>query len=339
MQRIPGKRQTHVRRKRQKKRILLILSLFILIMGVAGLFFGTQIWNLISGGHKNLEQSRLRQREVELREDPFTVLLIGTDQRKPDSRDWRSDVLILVAVNPRTHSMKVVSIPRDTYVKIACADIKTRINSAAYYGFESGIGPIRCIRETVENLLQVPVDEYAKINFQGFENIVDLLGGVEVHVKQEFSQAAIGGRIVHFKLGPMHLSGSEALAYVRKRKGNGGGDLGRNDRQREVVAQLVDKLITVKGITKLPEISRTLGKNFEHSLSLTEMPTLAGVYQQIPKQNIETIELTFIPQKIRGMDLLILPDEERERLSRILKEHLELIPKGSANPGFSTEQP
>jgi LCP family protein required for cell wall assembly len=329
MHRVEQSRIDRVRRKRQKKWFIRILAfVFLTVLGI-GLYFGSQIWGVFAGSKNELKQSKLREQEVKIKEDPFTVLLIGTDQRKPTSRDWRSDVLMVVAVNPKTNSAKVVSIPRDTYVKIACKpDVKTKINASVYFGYETGVGPIQCVRETVENLLHIPIDYYARINFQGFTDIVDALGGVDVVVEKEFSQAMIGGGYAHFKPGPRHLNGREALAYVRKRKGFASGDLARNERQREVVSLLIDKIVSLDGITKFSEITDALGRNFEYSFDITELPALMSVYKKIPKKNIETIEFQVLFKKLpKSGDVVILPKNELNRVREILQKQLEYKPK------------
>lgn len=329
MQKVDKSRIDRVKKKNKKKWAIRIISIVSLVILGLGLYLGSQIWGVFANSQHMIGKSDLREKQVEIQKEPFTVLLIGTDQRKADSKDWRADVLMVAAVNPKTNSIKLISIPRDTYVKIAnSGGVKSKINSAVYYGYQNGIDPVQNIRETVENLLHIPIDHYALINFQGFEDIVDAVGGVEVDVKFPFMQRAIGGKKVYFEPGVQHLNGPEALAYVRMRKQDPKGDIGRNERQREVVAQLVDKLVSVDGVTKFSDVTKAVGRNFKYSFEMTKLPALIDVYRKIPKENVETIELQLIPQKIPGSgDVLVLQQEERDRVRQVLQQQLEFTPK------------
>lgn len=329
MQKVDKSRINRVKKKSKKKWVLRVLTIVSLVLLGIGLYFGSQIWGVFANSQHMIGKSNLREKEVEIQKEPFTVLLIGTDQRKSASKDWRADVLMVAAVNPKTNSVKILSIPRDTYVKIANTNgVKTKINAAAVYGYRNGVDPVQNIRETVENLLHIPIDHYALINFQGFEDIVDAVGGVEVNVQFPFMQRAIGGRKVYFEPGIQHLNGPEALAYVRMRKQDPKGDIGRNERQREVITKLVDKLASIDGVTKFSEITEAVGQNFKYSFEISKLPALINVYRNIPKENIETIELQVIPEKIPGQgDVLILKQEERDRVRQILQQQIDFIPQ------------
>ncbi|WP_124728449.1 LCP family protein [Staphylospora marina] len=330
IERVDQSRIDRVRKKRKKKWTIRVVSMVLVTLLGIGLYFGAQIWGAFADSKTELSKSKLRgEQEVKIKEDPFTVLFIGTDQRKANSDDWRSDVLMVVAVNPKTNSAKVISIPRDSYVKIACTKrTKDKITHSSIWGHRTGYGPVECIRETVENFLHIPIDYYARINFKGFEDIVDALGGVDVVVEKEFKQAMIGGKIAHFTPGPQHLSGPEALAYVRCRKGNAcGNDFGRNQRQREVVSQLIDKIVSLDGVTKFGEITKALGKNFEYSFDLTEMPSLMAVYKNIPKQNIETLQGEYYDMKVGSSLVIGWRQESLEQVRAALQQQLQFTPK------------
>jgi LCP family protein required for cell wall assembly len=313
-------------KKRKGKRIFLtLLSIFILLCACLGFMLVWQIWGAFANSGKKLPKSEMRSKQVEMKKDPFTVLLIGTDQRG-HQKNWRTDVLILAAVNPEKKSVKIVSIPRDLYITIPNTNgMKGKINWSAAYGTK--VGPVENTREAVENLLQVPVDSYAKINFQGFEDIVDALGGVDVNVKFPFHQRAIGGKMVYFEPGKHHLNGSEALAYVRMRHQDPRGDLGRNERQREVVSTLIDNIASTKGVFNFADVMKAVGDNFEMSFYLSDIPELIKLYRSIPKQNIQTIEAKVTFDKVPGVgDVDIMHPSERERISKILQDQLNFHP-------------
>lgn len=284
---------------------------------------------------KELKLSAKRTKKVDIEKDPFTVLLIGTDGRSAHTHNWRPDVLMIVAINPKTKSIKIVSVPRDLYVEIANTNgARDKINAAAAYAYQRKLDPVQNIRETVENLFHVPIDYYAKVNFQGFMDIVDVLGGVDVNVPFSFRAKTIGGKTAYFEKGPAHLNGSEALAYVRMRRKDPEGDKGRNKRQREVVQQLVDKLTSFDVVTKFPELVKTVSYNFEYSFSLSEIASLSQSYHE-SKNNIEEIVLKTTPSRkyIGGVYayIEILPEEEQKRISTILQQQIEYESSDSAN--------
>jgi LCP family protein required for cell wall assembly len=339
MRTLEKSRIDRVKKKQRKKWTLRILALVViaLIFGVG--FLGAQIWGVFANSGKHFAQSKLRDTQGNLKDKPFTVLLIGADQRGAHSKDWRSDVLILVAVNPKTKSAKIVSIPRDIYTMIPnSGGVKTKINASAYYGYKSGVGPIQNIREAVENLLQVPVDYYAKLNFQGFEDAVNALGGVDVDVKFPFHQQMIGGKMAYFEPGKHHLNGAEALAYVRMRHMDPKGDLGRNERQREVLTNLMDKIASVQGVFNFGDVLKAVGDNFEMSFKPSDIPSLVDLYRQIPKQNIESIAMKVTFDNVPGVgDVDILHKDERDRIRKILQDELNYHPKTEKIQGNGTD--
>lgn len=328
---------------RPRKKVYIFLSIFMVSLMILGGCFGYQfIENKELMHSKKLKLSNKRSTEVNIKKDPFTVLLMGTDGRSAKTHNWRPDVLMLAAINPQTKSIKLVSIPRDTYVEIAnTGGVKDKINSSAAYAYNQQIDPVHNVRETVENLLNVPVDYYAKVNFQGFMDIVDALGGVEVNNAFPFRAKEIGGNTVYFKKGSAHLDGSEALAYVRMRHDDPNGDFGRNKRQREVVQALVDKLISFNTVTRFSSIVQTVSTNFIHSFSLTEIPAIAKIYGE-SKNNLQTLSIkTESGRKyLGGVHVYVekLSNKERLQISQLIQKQLNYTPKINRDIEFSYEQ-
>ncbi|SHE96165.1 transcriptional attenuator, LytR family [Seinonella peptonophila] len=313
--------------ERRKWAIRALVFIIVVALGSA-VYAGTQIWDAIAKGQDELEKSKLREGQIDMDKDPFAILLIGSDARKEGGHNWRPDVLIVAAINPKKKSMKMISIPRDSYVEIANTNGgKAKINHAALYGYQHGVDPVKNTRETVENFLHIPIDYYAKVNFKGFMDSVDVLGGVDINNKKAFSQGTFGGGKLFFKLGPQHLDGEHALAYARMRKKDPRGDLGRNERQREVLNQLVDKAISLGGITKFSELTQKVGANFSYSFKPTEIPSLIAIYKSIPKKNTETLNLKVTNGRRDRQDVVLVDKQDSERISKILQEQLEWKPK------------
>ncbi|SHE37063.1 transcriptional attenuator, LytR family [Seinonella peptonophila] len=333
--------QLPVVERKSKRKKLIFLSIFSLLLLVVVGCFGYQFYK-----HKDLVDpqklslSNKRTAVVNIQKDPFIVLLMGTDGRKPKSHNWRPDVLMLAAVNPKTKSIKLISIPRDLYVEIANTEgAKDKINAAAAYAYNKKIDPIQNVRETVENLLNVPIDYYAKVNFQGFMEIVDVLGGVNVNVEFPFHQRAIGGEMVYFEKGPAHLNGSQALAYVRMRHQDPNGDAGRNKRQRAVIQELIDQLVSVNTVTRFSSLVTTVADNFQHSFSFSEIPTLAKIYKE-SKGNIQEVTLTTTSGRhyLGGVNAYIekLSEQERQRISTLIQKQIQYTPKAPLSPSTET---
>lgn len=313
----------------------LVVILFVGIGGFLLYHVGYTLNDTVNKTKKELTLSDKRSKKVDIKKDPFTILLIGTDGRSAYTQNWRPDVLMLAAINPKNRSIKIVSIPRDTYVEIAnTKGAKDKINATPAYAYRQKEDPVHKIRETVENLFHIPIDYYAKANFQGFTDIVDVLGGVDVNVPFAFQTKMIGGKMAYFEKGPAHLNGAEVLAYVRMRRSDPEGDKGRNKRQREVVQQLVDKLTSLDVVTKFPELVKTVSNNFEYSFSFTEIATLTQSYHQ-SKNNVEEIEIKTIPSRkyLGGVYAYIenIPEEEQQRISEILQRQLEYDPSMEAS--------
>lgn len=161
-------------------------------------------------------------------------LLLGSDRRSDPSSDvvgQRSDVMMLVHVNADRDQAYVISFPRDLYVDIP-GHGQGRINSALAYG---GV-PLAV--ETVSQFAGVEVDHAAMIDFEGFAEVIDLLGGIDVEVTEPFSADGFT-----FETGTQHMQGEEALTYVRARTQLSGGDFSRNENQRAVIDGMVRSIV------------------------------------------------------------------------------------------------
>lgn len=338
LEKVTQSRLERGRKKRLRKRLFRLFLLAVLLIVGTGVFFAAQIFGALFKGHDNLGKSKWREAQVEIKKDPFTILLIGSDQlsAETEKESWRADVLLVAAINPKTNSMKLVSIPRDTYVEIANTHgHKDKINAAAHYGKINGAGDVKNTIETVQNFLHVPIDYYAKVNFKGFMDAVDALGGVDVNVPFYFSTQSHLGKTLKFYPGPQHLNGEQALAYVRMRKKDPMNDHGRNKRQQEVISSLLDRMLSAKGLTKFTKITEVVGENFSYSFDPADFPSLLAAYSKV-KKNTETIRLNTYGDKRRvgGKEVWfeICPNTERKRVSQILQKQIEYVPKEEMQP-------
>lgn len=331
---LKSNRNTLSRKKKRKWITGSIAAVLFLMIGLL-IYTGNQLLNAFTLGYFQIGKSDLRQHNIEIEKTPFTVLLLGTDQRKADSTNWRPDTIMVAAVNPKTNSIHLYSLPRDLKVKMPTGEV-TKLNHAPQIGYKHQINPIKNIRETVENFLNIPIDYYAIINFQGFTDIVNAVGGIDVYVKKPFSEKMIGGEIAYFEQGPAHLSGEEALAYVRMRKQDPLGDMARNERQREVLTVLMDKLVSTDGLFNLDKILKAVGANFTHNFNTEDIPSLANIYRK-SRNNLLRYEFRSEGAKINGIWYELWSTQERTHVSTLLQKQLEYQPTTPLEPSPLSE--
>lgn len=301
------------RKKRKWLRITGIILLFLLI-GVAG--YGYYIYHSVTSAvdtmHEpiNREKSDKREQSITLeKKDPFTVLMLGVDEREGDK--GRSDTMIVLAVNPQTESVKMLSIPRDTRTEIIGRGTEDKINHAfAYGGVEMSIA-------TVEDFLDIPIDYYIKMNMEGFQDIVDSVNGVDV-----YNEMAFKAGMHQFSQGNIHLDGEEALAFVRMRKDDPNGDFGRQHRQREVIQGVIDKGASFGSLTRFDDILAALGKNVKTNISFSEMVEMQRNYKETGK-HINQLSIEGNGQYIGDIWYLLVPEEEQQRVQDEMKQQLQ----------------
>lgn len=200
--------------------------------------------------------------------DPFSILLLGIDSGGLGRTDQgRSDTTMVVTINPKEKKTTIASIDRDYLIKIVGNNTHDKLNSAYSYG------GVEMTIDTLENFLDLPINHYATINMQGLEDLIDAVGGIEVDNKIDFTLDGI-----HVPAGKITLDGKKGLAYARMRKDDGTGDIGRQGRQREVLTQVVKKMISVDTVTYYKKILKTLGNNVTTDLTWDQMMDMATKY-------------------------------------------------------------
>ncbi|HEY2493131.1 MAG TPA: LCP family protein [Paenibacillus sp.] len=250
-----------------------------------------------------------RREEVSLKDkDSFTILVMGVDQRENDR--GRSDTMIVLTVNPVKKSVLMFNIPRDTRTEIVGHGTKDKINHA--YAF----GGISMSIQTVEEFLNVPIDYYIKMNMEGFIQIIDLLGGVEVNNPYAFNMQGHA-----FQQGELQLNGAEALLYSRMRYDDPKGDLGRNIRQREIIQKMISNGLQVSNIVHIQSMLKEVGDNVKTDINFDNMKQLITEYRSELK-NIDMVEVKGQGQKMDGIYYYIVDEAERSRIHEIMIEHL-----------------
>lgn len=247
-------------------------------------------WFVSSHVEKQLEQTYkpVEGREpvqvstVNKQEDPFSVLLLGVDQRGQEI--GRSDTMIYTVVRPSDGDLLMVSIPRDMYVEIVGKDTEDKITHAYAFG---GAG---MAMDTVEKLLDAPVHYYASINFEGFRNVIDAMGGISLPIEEDMVNNDPDHEKFVIKGGQDSYDGQDALYYVRYRE-DAGGDISRTERHQVFLNAMMDKATEMKQWSKIPELIDIMGDNFSTDIRPEKLVDLAQSLLQAEERNIYSYSL------------------------------------------------
>jgi polyisoprenyl-teichoic acid--peptidoglycan teichoic acid transferase len=247
-------------------------------------------------------------KEVPVDKDAFIVLISGIDINGPISLRSRSDVNILMVVNPNKGTISLVSIPRDMFVPFSCK------NDALDKLTHSGIYGINCTVQTIENFIDIDINYYVRMNFTSFIKIIDVIGDIEVY--SEYSFTDMKGNY-HFVKGINTLNSKEALIFARERKAFEEGDVQRGLNQQEVIKAVIKKLIRPNTFTKIDKIVSSVAKSIDTNLDPSDLQKLIalqidkGIDWQFSSYHIsgtESLEETFsIPDREL---FVVIPDEE-----------------------------
>ena len=220
--------------------------------------------------------------------EPFVVYLSGVDTRGELTEKARSDVNILAAVNPETKQVVLINTPRDYYVDLAGTNSKDKLTHAGLYGVQTSM-------DTLGNLYGVDVQHYIRINFAGFINIVDALGGVDVYSDQAFTSVGSPGYYdpTTFAEGWNHLDGKAALAFARERHAFKTGDVQRGINQMKVIDAMLNKIKSPALLMGFSKIMDSAADCFVTSLSQNQISALVRMQlSDFAEWNIESYTVT-----------------------------------------------
>ncbi len=320
--------EKHVLKKKVNKKRLIesLLGIFailaIILGGVTG-YYGSKVVSFLDGisTDEAVETPEAIEITKQVREaKPFSALILGVDVE--DGGVSRSDTIIVATVNPRTESMKMVSIPRDTLVELPNGTMEKM--NAAY-----ATGGARRAREMVGEFLDIPIDFYATLDFRGLIELVDAVGGITVNSDLAFTESNYDDPSNPVKIveGIQTLDGAEALGYARMRKSDPRGDFGRQDRQKEVIAEVLKKLVSFDSVTNFPRILSSVQPYLTTNARSKDILSIAANYTTTLK-NIEQLTITgsdgskYFPHY--GLDVYVWEpfDSSLEEVQQELQEHL-----------------
>ena len=239
--------------------------------------------------------------------DKSIVLIMGVDKREDDV--GRSDTLMVATIDPNLDKATLLSIPRDTRVKIRGRGYD-KINAAFAYG------GVSLAQSTVENFLGINIDHYVMIDTGSFVKIIDAIGGVDIDVEKrmfyEDPWDDNGGLVIDLYPGQQHMDGRTAVTYVRYRDSEG--DIGRVKRQQAFMAACMDKVTSPEIVPRIPKIVREVIDAVETDMSLSELLGLAGALKAAASRGLESDMVPGHPIYIDEISYWI-PDVEMMRIS------------------------
>ncbi|MDD1505011.1 LCP family protein [Lysinibacillus sp. CNPSo 3705] len=300
--------------KKSKKKIWLwivgsLLTIFLIFIGTA--YYTIQkTMNKINTPLLETTGDEKEQKIV-TKKDPFSVLMLGVDERKNDS--GRSDTMIVITVNPEKHTMKMLSIPRDTRTEIIGHNSVDKINHA--YAF----GGVPMAVKTVEHFLDIPIDYYVFINMEGFLQIIDTIGGVTIDNDMDLTYNSY-----HYPKGEITLDGDKALIFSRIRYEDPRGDFGRQIRQRQIIEAVLKKASSTSSILlKATDMLDVVGDNVRMNFTMKDLIQLQSIYK---KMDGKIDQLSFKEGNGKRIDNIwyFMPEEtELEQIKSELKASLQ----------------
>ncbi|MDF0726058.1 LCP family protein [Cytobacillus sp. S13-E01] len=325
------------RKKKSRRRIMTWILLPFLIILISGATYATL---LLEKAESKVEESYEEIRPEKIKPNPknenISILFMGVDDSS--SRNYnesaRTDALVLATFNEKDKSIKMTSIPRDSYVYQPLRDTYDKITHAhAYDGVKGTL-------ETVENLFEIDVDYYVKMNFYAFIDVVDALGGIEYDVPFNISEKDAEDRnnAIFIPKGQQELTGEQALALARTRKYDS--DLERGKRQQEILKAIVKKGTTVGSIGKYGDVIDALGDNMKTNLSFDEMKSFLG-YVSGTSLNIQSMDLKGEDDYMNRVYYYKIDEASLEEIKQTFKNHLSLNSQSVSDDSntYATDNP
>ena len=271
--------------------------------------------------------SHKEESNVSVTKEPFILYISGIDQYgNVNSVRGRSDVNQIVVVNPKTNHILLVNTPRDYYVQLAgTTGLKDKLTHAGIYGIDKSI-------QTLENLYDIDIHYYLRVNFNTLIQVVDVIGGIDVYSDSSFT--CWTNRKVHVEEGWNHFNGEQALAYARERHAYVTGDHHRGQNQQQVITAIIEKVSKSSVlISKYNSILNTLNGSFQTDMPMDTITSFIR-YQldQMPSWNVESIAVTgynssnYTYSMGYGYQLYVMePDynsveEAKQRINEVLSE-------------------
>ncbi|NUR96525.1 MAG: LCP family protein [Kribbellaceae bacterium] len=298
-------------RRRRGRRIALIAGLVLIVLLAGAAVGGWAYYHSVDSKLNRINVSSLtdpKSSPQSIAAGTQNILLLGSDSRNPDTTDGsRTDTIMVAHIAADHRSVQLISIPRDTYVDIPDHG-KDKINSAYAEG-----GADLMVR-TVQNFTGLRIDHVALVDFSGFKEIVDALGGIDIHVDQTFTSIHTSHEFVKNADGQTtHMDGATALDYARQRYQFSDGDFTRIAHQHQVIKAVMDKAVSTGTVTDLAKLHSFLSAT---ASAVTVDDTLSPLNLAWALRSITSSDVTFVTNPSAGTptvdgESVVLSDESK----------------------------
>lgn len=313
------------RKKKIRRRVFFILIpimiVFLIVLGY-GTYLYTKADTVLSDSYVEVdrEKSPLRDALVDPSIDNVSILIMGVDSNnhRDNAENARTDALMLATFNKAEKSINLLSIPRDSLVYIPEVGYEDKINHAHSFG------GTKAAVETVENLLDIPVDYYVKVNFHAFVDVVDSLNGIEVEVPYELTESNSMDKrdAIHLMPGVQNVDGEEALALARTRKLDS--DIQRGKRQQEILEAIIGKSTSVNSVLNYDDLLEAVGDNMTTNMTFSDMKTFISYAGNGIDLDINSITLEGTDYQPAGVYYWAVDQVALGETKSLLQDHLEI---------------
>jgi LCP family protein required for cell wall assembly len=303
--------------------ILALLAITALLVGIAAMSLALPASSIITGDTANpsvpgtVDHPPPAERMVppiplqpqpDL-DKPINILLLGADSRTK-SDPGRTDTMILVRLDPATKHIRLLSLPRDTRVTIPGHGVN-KLNQASSGYYRDGGTSLLVDTITTDLLPGLRIDYTVKTDFAGFAAIIDALGGVTIDVEERMLYKAVDV-LIDLQPGVQHLNGEQALGYARFRMDAvgdfgtwSGEDHGRVERQKKLLAAVIDQTKDVRTLLRLPAVIRAVQAAVTTDMSFNVMARIGMTYKDVAEKDVESVPFPGIPQYVDGISYVI----------------------------------
>jgi LCP family protein required for cell wall assembly len=247
------------------------------------------------------DDHKVKPEPVNYKSDPFSLMLLGTDQR--DNETARSDTMMYAVVRPEDYKILLISIPRDTYTEIIGHNNNKKDKITHAYAF----GGQQMSKDTLEALLEHDIQYYATINFKGLKDAVDAIGGVPLPIKKDIVNKGKDHEKFTIEGGKSNYNGQEALNYTRYREDS---DFNRTKRQQVFIDVVANKMLSISQIGNIPTLLDIMGDNFKTDIEPSTIISLAKKFMGGKDMDISSFTVMGEGKRIDGIYYDIVDEED-----------------------------
>jgi LCP family protein required for cell wall assembly len=295
-----------------KKIIIKIILWFVLLIFLGGVFYAgfflykiNSFENKIANPNKPKETvldtlksitTNFNSQLKESSEGRLNILLLGIGGKENNAPNL-TDTIMIASINLKTNQVALLSIPRDLYVTVPSLNVQTKINAVYQLGLNSGDNSAKTIEDVIKNITDLDINYYAVLNFQGFRNIINAIGGINITSERDIYDATYPGpnnsyEIFKLDKGFHHMDGATALKYARERHDDPQGDFGRAKRQQQIIQATKNKIFsasTLFDVFAINNLVNALGENIKTDISTQALDAFFELSKQLDTVNINNV--------------------------------------------------